>query len=587
MTAMVPPTIHSSVPSGAERRLFNVIAAAADTDGWRCLHSLGLSHHGRKRRGEIDFLLITPAGMFVLEVKGGRIRRERGQWVYTDRWGVEHRKNESPFDQAASAMFSLERHLREQFANRPRMANVMLGCAVMVPDVQFDALGVEADRRQVYDRRTQEHPFTDFVRGLVEYTRSVQSAPRNGLHKQEIEELVEHLRGDFDLVPVFAVRADDVNEGLRQLTRSQYECLSRANERDRLLVEGSAGTGKTVLALELARREARAGRRVLLLCFNVLLAARLRGAIAEPEVEGAIHVNHLHGYLRGLISEAGLEGEFARARADARDEGEVFRTLYPYYAELAIAHGAGRKFDALILDEGQDVLTSDVLNVLDASLRGGLQAGRWRVFLDSNEQAAVYGNMDPDAYARLEAMAVTRGLGVNCRNTKEIELATRAIARPRAMAAAWLRGESVERRWYSKSSDLAPVLRSLLGELATDRVELNRVTILFPRTPTQEMHAALRSAAVHEVTPEDVARPDGQRTLSWSTVSAFKGLENDLIVLAGVERIDTPWWQAVTYVGMSRARVRLYVVLNEALRPLVEERFEELLRDALKDGGPQ
>ena len=106
MTRMIPPTIHSSVQSHAERRMYEVIRDAPGTEHWVCLHSLGLAHHETKRRGEIDFVLLSQHGVFVLEVKGGRIQRRDGVWYSQNRNG-EHPLHESPFDQASSAMFEL------------------------------------------------------------------------------------------------------------------------------------------------------------------------------------------------------------------------------------------------------------------------------------------------------------------------------------------------------------------------------------------------------------------------------------------------------------------------------------------------
>lgn len=59
MTRMIPETIHSSVQSTAEKRIFEVIRDAPNTDRWVCLHSLGLAQHDTKRRVEIDFVLLT------------------------------------------------------------------------------------------------------------------------------------------------------------------------------------------------------------------------------------------------------------------------------------------------------------------------------------------------------------------------------------------------------------------------------------------------------------------------------------------------------------------------------------------------
>ena len=60
MARMIPSTIHSSVRSGAERRLFKAIRDSPGTESWVVLHSLALAKHESKRRGEIDFLFLTP-----------------------------------------------------------------------------------------------------------------------------------------------------------------------------------------------------------------------------------------------------------------------------------------------------------------------------------------------------------------------------------------------------------------------------------------------------------------------------------------------------------------------------------------------
>ena len=80
-------------------------------------HSLNLSEHHYKVAGEIDFLVVTTDVVLVIEVKGGRVARRQGIWLYTDRFGTEHKNSEGPFRQATSAMFSLRDRLVDRFGN--------------------------------------------------------------------------------------------------------------------------------------------------------------------------------------------------------------------------------------------------------------------------------------------------------------------------------------------------------------------------------------------------------------------------------------------------------------------------------------
>ena len=53
------------------------------------------------------------------------------------------------------------------------------------------------------------------------------------------------------------------------------------------------------------------------------------------------------------------------------------------------------------------------------------------------------------------------------------------------------------------------------------------------------------------------------QTITWSIVSGFKGLENDVVILAALTDIETDWHRGVAYVGMSRARTRLHVIIHD------------------------
>jgi hypothetical protein len=574
MTRMIPATIHSRVRSGAERRIFRTIERSVGSDDWVCLHSLSLARHPTKRRAEIDFLVVTPRGVFVLEVKGGRIRREVGIWIFTDRYGDEHRRAEGPFDQAASAMFALERTLRERFASEPSWGP-LFAYGVVLPDIEFAAMGPEGDAELVYDLRDRHAPFGVFLERLARFAERRAGRLAARLSRREIGAIVDFVRGDFDVVPSMEVVVADAMERLASLTREQSLVLEAASEAPRLLVEGAAGSGKTLLAAESARREARRGHRVLLLCFNRLLAGRLWSLVHGEHFSGSVEVQTVHALFRRLIERSSLEDEFVR-RSSSMDAELVFELLYPEYAGLACLEDVVTPFDVLIVDEAQDVLGPNVFDVLSLLVFGGLESGHWRLFMDINNQACVYGRLDDELLERVRRLAPTLLLTTNCRNTRPIATQTHVVANPRVRCEARAEGPPVEFETYRDRTGEFEKLRNVVARLDREHLAGEGLTVLFPRTPKRSEEALLERMGLRRYSGEERPAQSFARSAkgTWATVSSFKGLENDVVILVGLDEIDSDWWRAVAYVGMSRARYRLVTLLHEACEARRKERFE-------------
>lgn len=576
---MIPATIHPNVRSGGERRIFATFENAPGTDGWVCLHSLGLARHARKRRAEIDFLLVTGKGVFVLEVKAGRIARKDGAWVFTDRYGQSAIKYESPFDQAASGMFALEQDLRRHFGPDSRIPRLLLGYGVMFPDIEFDCPGCEADRGLIYDVRDRARPLAAYIDRLTQFTQSRQSTARFSPTKQDADLLIDFLRGDFEVIPPFRIDAADAAQEMLRLTQEQYGVLDAIVTCPRCLIQGAAGTGKTMLAVETAKREARNRRRTLVLCYNRLLASQIRSELDQEAQDGSIDVSGVYSFFDRLIKNSSLATEFDSRRSSWKEE-ELYQVGYPEYAGLAALEA--KPYDALVLDEAQDYMTPVILRVLESVLEGGLEAGRWRAFLDVNNQARVFGAFEPQAMDCFLRFGVSSVLTVNCRNTKPIAMEALMLTRPETFAVARVDGRPVNYVWYANKADQVVQLARVLQGLRKDGAPPGAITVLSPRAGEASCPAECVREGHWEMSPvtdqnagEVVA--GRSRTITYASVSAFKGLENDVVILTDVEDLSSPWWRSVIYVGMSRARSGLFVLLPDSVRPS----YQECLRQRL------
>src|SRR2546423_12146641 len=110
MPKMYPPEVRVGTASAAEKRIFGRLKQGL-SDEWLVLHSLGLAGHERKPWAEIDFVVVGASGVYCLEVKGGRVARKDGTWLFTDKNDEVTSKVEGPFAQVGSAAGALAGHL--------------------------------------------------------------------------------------------------------------------------------------------------------------------------------------------------------------------------------------------------------------------------------------------------------------------------------------------------------------------------------------------------------------------------------------------------------------------------------------------
>lgn len=572
MARMYPDRPGESTKSDAEKNIFNVIKAQM-SDDWICLHSLGLTTHRSKTWAEADFVLIGPAGVFCLEVKGGRVSRKSGEWLFTNRNGETTVKKEGPFEQAAGESSALRKYIYDK---HPDMRGALVQYGVVLPDIVFETQGPDLELDIVYDSRDRDSSFAAYIARLANHW-TERNVERRGHRPMTLDaakrlDLLKSLRCEFDLAPTMRSQIDETRRELVRLTEGQVNALRGLRDAKRALIRGGAGTGKTLLAMEEARRLQEQGRRCLLVCFNRQLAQWLGQATASDEL---ITAKGLHALMRELI----IADPRGLALPDPEDP-LAFEQRYPELALSALLEGGvEREYDALVIDEGQDVLRSYYLDVLDVLLKDALVEGIWRVFLDPNQD--LYGGMESGAIERLErSHPAPFALTVNCRNTVPVAVETSILSGSPLGEILAAEGPDVRHHWFGTQDEHARELDLTVRYYIEQGVRPDQIVVLSPR----RMEASGIPSALGGIpcVPRDKFQR-GVRIL-FSTVQAFKGLEADVVLLTGLGDLGGLETRAALYVGASRATACLDIFMDVSCQAAYQQRAVEF-GSALAAGG--
>ncbi|MGI5353386.1 NERD domain-containing protein [Streptomyces sp. CA-250714] len=522
---IIPSEISSKTKSKAERDVFAALKAIPD-DQSVALHTVHLPKHHKKRVGEIDFVLITPDMLLFIEVKGGRVVQRDGKWYYGPP-GREDRKEESPWEQANGGMHEFEREIGNLVGNL-RSQGVLGGYLVITPDVDIPRM-THYEPEQ-YLGSTAWDGGRGLARGIERATRHWRSQNKwaGPIPSSLRKKMLEAIRPDFDLVPNVRARLTDLEVTFERLTSEQLEKLDEFEANKRLILTGGAGTGKTFLAAEAARRGSAHGS-VLFTCASTTLATHMERILADKAI-----------------------------------------AVLPYER---LDEVRGRVFDQLIVDEAQDLMNLDsLLGTLEPLVSGGLAKGRWIFMLDPNNQVLTPDAYDPEAWEYVSDLGFVVGpLKRNCRNTTQIVHQVRSYTGADLGIASAGEGEKVRFPTVQDPQGEAAALDAYVDDLLAEGVSPEEITLLSVSGDWDTSSARLSGRASKIQRFTDVVGTDNKkRRLIWSSVADFKGHENHIVCLIDLEPAHLEGRLDAIYVAWTRARSQLWVACRPGTRDVLK-----------------
>jgi len=543
----VNPSVVYHFKSKAEENLFSKFKKVELKEGV-AFHSLNIPKHEKKQYAEADFVVLSVHGVLVLEVKGGKISVKDGNW-YTERnTGEVNRLKESPISQVSTAKEALVNLLVESKLSFD-VTKINFGFGVMFPGVKAGDLGVELTKEMVFDAVDMDrNQLGRWLEKLYRYWAERKNV-REKLSSEQVAELRNALRPEFDKGRSLLSEVDTAWQNLIVLTEHQYAAVDTILDNERVVIKGGAGTGKTLVALRAAEELDQQSVKVLFLCRNPVLASFLRGRLRHTKI---------------------LVLDFLAFR-----ERVASKTL--------------QSFEALVVDEGQDMLDMASIELLDDAIPNGFGKGRWYFFTDPNNQGALYTDFEPEALDYLRECSASVNLSRNCRNTRQIALQT-LLYTGGDIGRSSINSEGVPVRTkglnFDSVEELSSLIEKQLSEWIDDEsVKPGDITLLSP-LPFEESAAKTidrrwrrKITVINESFGE--RWPDTQ--LVFSSIRDFKGLENKYVMLVDTDQLVASA-NAINqlYVAMTRANVLLWLPVSDRSKPWFDSNIEKNQPRALK-----
>ena len=566
MATFIPKTDTSTIDNYGEKLVAQALETSFDKNtlvyhSYPWLRPKNLDNGSRTplQPGEIDFVIIHPQlGLLVFEIKGGDWEVE-GDEAYVHKEGRRIRAKESPFTQAHRNYQNLKKLFFEHPHYRPgpgekKQLPFNSGFAVGFPThvYRFDLPPTDADPRIIIDSEGLKNIEKSIKQALETWAGGAVTLSLSETDQIKAKEVMQR---EFRLLPALWRTVEEQEEQLKRLTNEQFKLLEMLCNQHKAAIEGVAGSGKTMLAMHQVERLSKEDgvRRILFVCYNRPLADWLNSQL-QDELRDKVKIASYH-----QLCSDWCKAENISFNPPPRSNREEYRDFWDYNAPALLEQAAATivnetKFDAVIVDEGQDFLAL-WWDSLEKVFRPDNNDPYYYVFYDSRQNIYIE---NPTLPTELGQPFV---LPTNCRNTKHIAQHCAAILDaeipidPKAPG-----GTAPIEETVNNLQDAIRIAKKQIGNWITvgrqgGGLRPDQVAILTgPGTDNNQWPEKIGNTPI----TTDLEKWRAGEGILRCTWRRFKGLEADALVLTQNLRKDLSL--ADRYVATSRAKHLLTVV---------------------------
>ena len=604
---LIPPYCHKDTPS-SEKKVFNALKHDSNliTKNWIVYHSLNypVSISKTKRSsflyfGESDFLILAEnIGIINIEVKGGSITCLDGIWQLKSRYETKN-LSKSPIKQAHDTKYNIQEYIRKKF-NKVYPQEYL----VIFPDCSLTNIvdNIEYSENNIIDADQFYNNFSQRISNLVKDLKPGGNIVN--LENNEINKLKKIIRPDFETYIKTSTILKDSEDEISQYTKDQLKVLERIEHEPRLLVTGSQGTGKTVMAEEIIKRFANTGKKILFI--NSGRLANLLTKFKYKDDYKNINFSTFNNFVRDINKHfnnniSNLSKNFIEANNFLTKEALQLlnKTTDDKYL-----------YDFIIIDEIQHCYFYDSFYLLlDKILKKGLLEGNYYFFGDFDYQNIIGEKLDKNILKNRMPKEHLQSyeqimLWHNVRNSEDIAFEAPVISGlieelPMPYTVTKTPGKT-KHLFCKDDDDKKDNLLNILKKLSLDNVSGNDIVILSNYTLANNKNI-LNSIDVSQyyniydlskmsndgVLNNDKNKIKNKDTIYFSTTLAFQGLESKIVIY--LDPLDTFYQSSsnaderttneahmLLFNAMGRANTFLYLLWDKTFETWYEKRLRLL-----------